>query len=134
MLQVKPKARPTILDVLNKVFVRKRASEYFKECLMSPPKELAPTDVDDMYVDSLKDQAEKLMIPGFANESGRQATGPAQRPAAKKGKKTREASSSKSPEKIQKLKNNDEKKRELRKLKRELEEKEVMESKLKNLE
>jgi hypothetical protein len=36
--------------------------------LQGPPKELAPTDVDDMYVDSLKDQAEKLMIPGYAND------------------------------------------------------------------
>jgi hypothetical protein len=66
MLQVKPKSRPTILDILNKVFVRKRAAAYFNECLVQQPKELSPTDVDDMYADSLKDQAEKLMIPGFA--------------------------------------------------------------------
>ena len=52
----------------------------------------------------------------------------------RKVKKSRETSASKSPDKIQKLKNNEEKKRELKKLKRELEEKEVMESKLRNLE
>ena len=66
---MKPKARPTILDVLNKVFVRKRATQYFNECLLEKQKVLEPTDVDDMYVDSLKDQAEKLMIPGFANDN-----------------------------------------------------------------
>jgi len=55
MLQVKPKSRPTILDILNKVFVRKRAAHYFNECLNNPPPVLGPMDVDDMYVDSLKD-------------------------------------------------------------------------------
>ena len=69
LLQVKPKARPTILDILNKVLIRKRAANYFNECLNNPPPTLGPQDVDDMYVDSLKDQAEKLMIPGFGNDN-----------------------------------------------------------------
>jgi len=32
---------------------------------------LAPTDVDDMFVDSLKEQAEKLLIPGFVEDSSK---------------------------------------------------------------
>ena len=32
---------------------------------------MAPTDVDDMFVDSLKEQAEKLMIPGFVEDSSK---------------------------------------------------------------
>ena len=31
--------------------------------------ELAPTDVDDMFSDGLREQAEKLMIPGFFDDS-----------------------------------------------------------------
>ena len=100
MLQVKPKARPTILDVLNKVFVRKRASQYFTECLNSPPIVLAPTDVDDMYVDSLKDQAEKLMIPGFEPTEGTKKGRPPKQGKPRNAKKQRDASSSKSPDKI----------------------------------
>ena len=38
------------------------------DCLNGPPAELAPTDVDDMFVDSLSEQAEKLMIPGFVDD------------------------------------------------------------------
>ena len=55
MLSVKPQQRPTILDILNKMIVRKRVTQYFNDCLKGPPMELAPTDVNDMYVDSLKE-------------------------------------------------------------------------------
>jgi hypothetical protein len=55
MLSVKPSDRPTILDILNKTFVRKRAAAYINECLNGPPMELSPTDVDDMNFDSLKE-------------------------------------------------------------------------------
>ena len=143
MLSVKPKQRPTILDILNKVFVRKRATSYFNECLMGPPKDLAPTDVDDMYVDSLKDQAEKLMIPGFStdNSVGSRLASGGRAPVQgiinpRKIKKTREASNSKSPQKLQTsaLKSDQEKKKEMLRLKRELKEKEIMENKLKSLE
>ena len=51
------------------MFVRKRVGTYLQDCLNGPPAELAPTDVDDMFVDSLKEQAEKLMIPGFVEDS-----------------------------------------------------------------
>lgn len=60
MLSVKPSERPTILEILNKMIVRRRVTQYMEECLNGPRPELASTDVDDMYQDSLKDQAEKL--------------------------------------------------------------------------
>lgn len=60
MLNVKPQQRPTILDILNKMIVRKRLIQYFNDCLNGPPLELAPTDVDDMFVDGLREQAEFL--------------------------------------------------------------------------
>ena len=50
------------------MFVRKRVTQYLNDCLNGPPAELAPTDVDDMFVDSLSEQAEKLMIPGFVDD------------------------------------------------------------------
>ena len=68
------------MDILNKMFVRKRVTQYLNDCLNGPPAELAPTDVDDMFVDSLKEQAEKLMIPGFVEDDstvGRLAAGKA---------------------------------------------------------
>ena len=65
MLSVKPQQRPSILDVLNKMIVRKRLTSYINECLNGPIIDLAPTDVDDMFVDSLKEQAISLAIPGF---------------------------------------------------------------------
>ena len=55
MLSVKPSERPTILDILNKSFVRKRVCVYMDECLNGPPLELSPTDVDDMNFDSLRE-------------------------------------------------------------------------------
>ncbi len=64
MLSVKPSTRPTILDILNKSFVRKRTTAYINECINGPPMELAPTDVDDMYFDSVREQGEKLGLFG----------------------------------------------------------------------
>ena len=60
------------------MIVRKRVIQYLNECLQGPPQELAPHEVNDMYQDSLKEQAEKLMIPGYAEDSsavGRLANG-----------------------------------------------------------
>jgi hypothetical protein len=54
MLQVKPSNRPTIVDILNKSFVRKKVAQYINECLNGSP-ELAPTDVDDMFADGLRE-------------------------------------------------------------------------------
>jgi len=50
------------------MIVRKRVTSYIIECINGTGPELAITDVNDMYVDSLTDQAEKLQIPGFVNE------------------------------------------------------------------
>jgi hypothetical protein len=36
---------------------------------MNGTQDLAPTDVDDMFADGLKEQAEKLMIPGFYDDT-----------------------------------------------------------------
>lgn len=54
--------RPTILDILNKSFVRKRVSAYITECVNGG----APSDAefDDMNYDSLKEQGEKLGLLG----------------------------------------------------------------------
>jgi serine/threonine protein kinase len=64
MLSIKPSQRPTIVDVLNKTFVKKYVVNYLNECLNGPAPELSPTDVDDMIFDSLKEQAEKLKLLG----------------------------------------------------------------------
>lgn len=70
MLQIKPSNRPTIVDILNKSFIRKKVSQYINDSINHHPMEvLAPTDVDDMFIDGLKEQAEKLMIPGFYDDS-----------------------------------------------------------------
>lgn len=54
MLSVKPAHRPTIVDVLAKPFLRKRAVVYFRDCFSGPAPDLATTDVDDLHVDSLR--------------------------------------------------------------------------------
>jgi len=60
MLSVKPSTRPTILDILNKSFVRKRVAAYISECLSNGSS--GETDVDDLNYDSLQEQGEKLGI------------------------------------------------------------------------
>ena len=121
MLSVKPSERPTILEILNKMIVRRRVTQYMEECLNGPRPELASTDVDDMYQDSLKDQAEKLQIPGFAQQQDSRL----QMQGALNPKKLREA-------KV--IQTNEDKQRELLRLKKELEEKERIEKKIRDLE
>jgi hypothetical protein len=65
MLAIKPQSRPNILDILNKSFVRKKVASYVNDCIYSPPA-LAPTEVNDFFPDVLREQAEKLGIPGFS--------------------------------------------------------------------
>jgi serine/threonine protein kinase len=72
MLSVKPSNRPTIVDILSKSFVRKRVVAYINE-MLEHGLDLAPTDVDDMFADGLREQAEKLQIPGFFDDSGNAA-------------------------------------------------------------
>lgn len=62
MLSVRPKDRPTILDILNKPIVRRRVVSYITETLNGPASESTGADFDDMYLDSLREQAEKLRI------------------------------------------------------------------------
>ena len=76
MLSVKPSQRPTIVDILNKPFVRKRVQAYVEECINGVnAQDLSPTDVDDMNIDSLREQAEKLNILYAAEDGGAQAKG-----------------------------------------------------------
>jgi|LauGreDrversion4_2_1035121.scaffolds.fasta_scaffold73192_4 hypothetical protein len=70
MLSVKPSSRPTILDILNKSFVRKRVRSYIDECLTGPSvtgPDGAP-DLDDMNFDSLREQGEKLGLNGSGSD------------------------------------------------------------------
>jgi hypothetical protein len=50
MLSIKPNQRPTIVEVLNKSFIRKRLTAFFNDAVSGPPAELSPTDVDDVAV------------------------------------------------------------------------------------
>jgi len=68
MLSIKPSTRPTIVDILNKSFIRKKVIAYLNECL-NDDKELAPTDVDEIFLEGLREQAEKLLIPGYYDDS-----------------------------------------------------------------
>jgi len=54
MLSIKPSNRPTIVDILNKSFVRKRVISYINECLVES-QGLSPTDFDDMFADGLRE-------------------------------------------------------------------------------
>lgn len=63
MLSTNPKERPTIWDILNKSFIKKRVIAYLTEIFSGNyPEASLPNDVDDIYIDSLKEQAEKLGI------------------------------------------------------------------------
>lgn len=61
------------MDILNKSFVRKKVIQYIGECLSETKEQLAPTDVDDMFADGLREQAEKLLIPGYFDDSNNPA-------------------------------------------------------------
>jgi hypothetical protein len=60
MLSPKPQNRPTIVDVLNKPFIRTRVEKYMNDMFMR--KVTHPKDTDDVYLDTLKDQAISLGI------------------------------------------------------------------------
>ena len=63
MLSINPKERPTIWDILNKSFIKKRVIEYMIEIFSGNyPEASLPNDVDDIYIDSLKEQADRLGI------------------------------------------------------------------------
>jgi non-specific serine/threonine protein kinase/NIMA (never in mitosis gene a)-related kinase len=70
MLQVKPSMRPTIIDILNKSFVRKRVASYIQESLTGANQPTSELDLDEMNYDSLREQQEKLGLNGNSAEDG----------------------------------------------------------------
>lgn len=61
MLARKPQERPSIVDILNKPFIRSRTEKYINDLLS---RSLSPADVDDIYLDTLKEQAVLLGVAG----------------------------------------------------------------------
>ena len=67
MLSVNPSQRPSLLDILNISFIRRHVVLYMRECF-NPSNECQ--DLDDLNIDSLKDQAEKFgLMPLINGES-----------------------------------------------------------------
>lgn len=56
MLSVKPQNRPTIVDVINKPFIKKRVEKYVMELLSRT----STVDNEDVYLDTLREQANSL--------------------------------------------------------------------------
>jgi serine/threonine protein kinase len=65
MLSKKPQDRPSIIDVLNKPFVRTRLEKYTGDLLN---RSLSQNDMDDIYLDTLREQAIALGILGSEEE------------------------------------------------------------------
>ena len=59
MLSVKPQNRPTIVDIINKPFIKKRAQKYMTDMFN---RNTSVFDNDDIYLDTLRDQAIALGI------------------------------------------------------------------------
>lgn len=129
MLSVKPSMRPTILDILNKSFVRKRVTSYIADCLSGVGAQ-GETDLEEMNFDSLREQGEKLNIGGGSEESQLASLKRGPIAGAMNAKKMRKVMG---PEKKTKEQQIDEK-RELMRLKREIREKKALEKKLQDLE
>lgn len=56
MLSINPKQRPTIWDIINKSFIKKKIINYMYEIFSGNyPEANLPNDVDDIYVDSLRE-------------------------------------------------------------------------------
>jgi len=70
MLSLNPKDRPTIVDIMNKPILKRRIVNYMAEIFSGNyPEANMPNDVDDIYVDSLRDQAESLGLMYYIQES-----------------------------------------------------------------
>ncbi|KAL4507112.1 hypothetical protein ABPG72_001905 [Tetrahymena utriculariae] len=70
MLQLNPKSRPSILDIINTSFVKRRIITYITDLLsgnLTDPNII--NDVDDLYFDSLRDQAQKLGVLQIINQN-----------------------------------------------------------------
>lgn len=59
MLSRKPQDRPSIVDILNKPFIRNRTEKYINDLFS---RSVSGSDVDDIYLDTLKEQAILLGI------------------------------------------------------------------------
>ena len=67
MICVNPLQRPSLLDILNTPFIRRHVVLYLRECF-NPSTECQ--DLDDLNIDSLKDQAERYgLMPLITGES-----------------------------------------------------------------
>jgi len=128
MLQVKPSMRPTILDILNKSFVRKRVTTYIADCLSGVGAQ-GETDLEEMNFDSLREQSEKLNIGG-SEESQLASLKRGPIAGAMNAKKMRKVMGPTQKTKEQQI----DEKRELMRLKREIREKKALEKKLQDLE
>lgn len=51
MLSTKTSQRPSILEIINKPFVRKKIVQYLNECINQPQPQLESTDVDDVILE-----------------------------------------------------------------------------------
>lgn len=65
MLSIKPQNRPTIVDIINKPFIRKRVEKYMNDLLTRSGPYTQGTD--ELYLDSLKEQGVAL---GIINSTG----------------------------------------------------------------
>jgi serine/threonine protein kinase len=65
MLSRKPQERPSIVDILNKPFIKGRTEKYIIDLFSHS---ISPADVDDIYLDTLKEQAVLLGITNNNNE------------------------------------------------------------------
>ncbi len=65
MLSRKPQDRPSIVDILNKPFIKTRTEKYINDLLSRP---ISSADVDDIYLDSLKEQSILLGINNSQDE------------------------------------------------------------------
>ena len=65
MLSIKPQNRPTIVDIINKPFIKKRIEKYMGDLL----NRTGPycQGADELYLDSLREQGVSL---GIINSSG----------------------------------------------------------------
>ncbi len=67
MLSRKPQDRPSIVDILNKPFIRGRTEKYINDLFSHS---ISSADVDDIYLDTLKEQAILLNVTNNSEEEG----------------------------------------------------------------
>jgi serine/threonine protein kinase len=74
MLNIMPSQRPNILEVMKTPIIKRKIINYLAESLKTYDKSFKdsnnrPTvDLDDMYIDSLRDQTDKLNLTQIVNE------------------------------------------------------------------